>query len=100
MQPSIVSSSSELLERLQSELDEAPHTHVLTLSTPYRDVALPHEVLPNLFQVKVVSEVSVSVYVSVCVCCVSVYMCMYVCVCLCVCIHVGDTNCSREPLIT
>ena len=79
-----VSSYSELLEQLQSELDQCPHTHILTLSTPYRDVALPREVLPNLFQMRIVSEVSECVCVCVCVhVSVCVYVCVYVCMCVC-----------------
>jgi len=46
----------ELLDRLQTELQQWSSTHAIPLSTPFREVAIPHEVLPSLFQGTLSSE--------------------------------------------
>ena len=47
---------SELLDYLQGELDDWPSN--VRLVSPSRQLAIPHEVLPSLFQGKLTSKVT------------------------------------------
>ena len=47
---------SELLDHLQGELDDWPSN--IRLVSPSRQLAIPHEVLPSLFQGKLTSKVT------------------------------------------
>lgn len=48
--------SSELLGHLQGELDDWPSN--IRLVSPSRQLAIPHEILPSLFQGKLTSKVT------------------------------------------
>lgn len=49
---------SELLDRLQTELEAHwPLGYTVSLSSTFRDIAVPHEILPSLFQGRLSSKV-------------------------------------------
>ena len=49
---------SELLDRLQTELeDHWPLGYTVSLSATFRDIVIPHEILPSLFQGRLTSKV-------------------------------------------
>lgn len=56
---------SELLVHLQGELDEWPNN--VRLASPSRQVAIPHDVLPSLFQGRITSKVRSAAHLAVCI---------------------------------